>query len=97
MGRQYRENGARRIYIYIYIYAGYNQMRPYVECSPNQSKKNYSFMTFPSSNLQNFEDSGIVLAVYVSQFQEYCSSALTAQAHKIVITTVCVDNCFCYT
>ena len=60
-------------------------------------KKDYSFSTFPSSNLQNFEDSGIVLAVYVSQFQEYCSWALTAQAHKMVITTVCVDNCFCYT
>ena len=70
-------------------------MRAFVECSPNQSK-NYTLSTLPSSNLRNFEDSGIVLAVSVSQF---CSSALTAQAYKMVITTVCVqiDNCFCNT
>ena len=32
---QYGENGARN------IYSNYNQMRAYVECSPNQSKKLY--------------------------------------------------------
>ena len=61
MDYQYRENGARN------IYSNYNQMRAYVECSPNQSK-NSTLSTFPSSNCRNFEDSGIVLAVSVSQF-----------------------------
>ena len=65
------------------------------------NQKNYTFSTLPSSNRRNFEDPGIVLAVSVSQFNltEYCSSALTAQACKMVITTVCVqtDNCFCNT
>ena len=35
MDYQYWENGARN------IYSNYNQMRAYVECSPNQSKKLY--------------------------------------------------------
>ena len=35
MDRQYREKNARN------IYSNYNQMRAYVECSPNQSKKLY--------------------------------------------------------
>ena len=35
MDYQYRENGARN------IYSNYNQMKAYVECSPNQSKKFY--------------------------------------------------------
>ena len=65
MDYQYRGNGARN------IYSNYNQMRAYVECSPNQSKKNYTLSTFPSSNLRNFEDSGIVLTVSVSP--EYLS------------------------
>ena len=33
MDRQYRENGSRN------IYSNYNQMRAYIECSPNQLKK----------------------------------------------------------
>ena len=33
MDHQYRENGAKN------IYSNYNQMRAYVECSPNQFKK----------------------------------------------------------
>ena len=87
MDRQYRENGVRN------IYSNYNQMRAYIECSPNQSK-NYTLSTFPSTNRRNFEDSGIVLAVSVS-LAEYCISALT----EMVITTVCeqIDNCFCNT
>ena len=32
MDHQYRENGERD------IYSNYNQMRAYIECSPNQSK-----------------------------------------------------------
>ena len=52
MDYQYRENGARN------IFSNDNQMRAYVECSPNQSKK-YTLSTFPSSILRNFEDSGI--------------------------------------
>ena len=35
MDCQYRENGARNIYL------NCNQMRVYVECSPNQSEKLY--------------------------------------------------------
>ena len=35
MDHQYRENGARN------IYSDHNEMRAYVECSPNQSKKLY--------------------------------------------------------
>ena len=35
MDHQYMENGARN------IYSNYNQMRAYVEFSPNQSKKLY--------------------------------------------------------
>ena len=35
MGHQYRDNGARN------MYSNYNQMRAYVECSPNQSKNLY--------------------------------------------------------
>ena len=61
MGHQYRENGARN------IYSNYYQMRAYFECSPNQSKK-YTISTFPSSNRRNFEESGTVLNVSVSQF-----------------------------
>ena len=35
----------------------------------------------------------------ISILPEYCSSALTAQANKMVITTACVqiDNCLCNT
>ena len=63
MDHQYRENGASN------IYSNYNQMRAYVECSPNQSK-NCTLSTFPSINRRNFEDSRIVLAVSVSQFYQ---------------------------
>ena len=35
MDHQYRENSTRN------IHSHYNQMRAYVECSPNQSKKLY--------------------------------------------------------
>ena len=63
MDRQYRENSDEK------IYSNHNRMRAYVECSPNQSK-NYTLSTFPSSNRRNFEDSGIVLAVSVSQFYQ---------------------------
>ena len=63
MDHQYRENAARN------IYSNYNQMRAYVECFPNQ-QKNYTLSAFPSSNRRNFEDSGVVLAVSVSQFYQ---------------------------
>ena len=63
MDYQYGENGARN------TYSNYNQMRAYVECSPNQSKK-YTLPIFPSSNRRNFEDSGIMLVVSVSQFYQ---------------------------
>ena len=44
MDHQYRENGAR------YMSSNYDQMRAYVECSPNQSK-NCTLPTFQSSNI----------------------------------------------
>ena len=44
MDHQYKENGARN------MYSNYNQIRAFVECSPNKSKKNYTLSTFPSSN-----------------------------------------------
>ena len=44
-------------------------MRANVECSPNQ-QNNYTFSTFPSSNQRNFEDSGKVLVVSVSEFYQ---------------------------
>ena len=34
------------------------------------NKKNYTLSTVPSSNRRTFEDSGIVLAVSVSQFYQ---------------------------
>ena len=62
---------------------------------------NFTLSTVPSSNQRNFEDSGIVLAVSVSQFyQSIAVQLLTAQVYyEIVITTVCVqiDKCFCNT
>ena len=63
MDHQYRENGAKN------IYSNHNQMRAYVVCPKNQSKK-FTLSTFPSRNRRNFEDSGILLAVYVSQFYQ---------------------------
>ena len=63
MDHQFRENGARN------IHSNYDKMRAYVECSTNQSEK-YTLSTFPLSNRQNFEDSGIVLAVSVSPFYQ---------------------------
>ena len=63
MNHQYRGNGS------INMYSNYNQMRAYVECSPNQFK-NYTLSTFPWSNQRNFEDSGKVLAVSVSEIYQ---------------------------
>ena len=63
MDHQHGEKGTRN------IYSNYNQMRAYVECSPSQPK-NYTLLTFPSRNQRNFEDSGKVLAVSVSEFYQ---------------------------
>ena len=63
MDHQYKENGARN------TYSDRNQMRAFVECSPNQSK-NYTLSTFPSSNRRNFEDSKKVLTVSVFKFYQ---------------------------
>ena len=67
MDHQYKENGARN------IYSNYNQMRAYVECSPNQ-ERNYTLSTFPSSNRQDFNNIGKVLAT--SEFDFYQSIAV---------------------
>ena len=63
MDHQYRENSARN------IYSNYNQMRAYVEYSLNQSQKFY-LIDLPIEQSTNFEDSGIMLAVSVSQFYQ---------------------------
>ena len=93
MDHQYRKNGARNIYLN-------DQMRAYVECSPNQSKK-LCLIDLSIEQSTNTEDSGKVMAVSVSEFARVflCSSALLAHAYKMVITIVCVqiDNCFCNT
>ena len=88
MDHQHRENCARN------TYSNFNQMTAYVECSSNQSKKS-TLSTF-HGHRENFEDSGKVLVVSVSEFYE---STAVAHAYKMVITTVCVqtDNCFCNT
>ena len=72
MNHQYKGIGA------INIYSNYNQIRAYVECSPDQSK-NYTLSTFPSSNGRNFEDSGEVLtAVSVPEFHQ----SITVQLYQ---------------
>ena len=90
---QYRENSARN------IYSNYNQMRTYVECSSNQLKKLYliDLSIEQSTKLWGFRNSAGRFCISI--LPEYCSSALTAQAYKMVITTACVqiDNCFCNT
>ena len=91
MDHQYRGNGVRN------IYSNCNQMRAYVECSPNQSKKLYlvDLSIEQSMKLSVFRNSAGRFCISI--LPEYCSSALTAHSHKMVITTVCVqiDNRFC--
>ena len=89
MDHQYRKNGARN------IYSSYNQMRAYVDCSPSQSKKLYliDFSIEQSTKLWGFRDSAGRFCIKI--LPGYCSSALTAHAYKMVITTVQIDTCFC--
>ena len=94
MDHQYKENGAKC------ISSNYNQMRVYVECSSDQSK-NYTLSTFPSSNRRNFEDSGKVLAVSVSEFYQ---SSITVQLYQPTVIkwlsllyVVQTDKCLCNT
>ena len=89
MDHQYRENGARNIYL------NYNQMRAYVECSLNQSKNLY--LIDLSIEQSRIPDSAGRFCISI--LPEYCSSTLTAQAYKMVIATACVqiDICFCNT
>ena len=85
MDHQHRENGARN------IYSSYNQMTAYIKCSPNQSKKLYliDLSIEQSTKLRGFRNSAGRFCISV--LPEYCSSALTAQAYEMVITTVCVQ------
>ena len=78
MDHQYRENDARN------IYSNYNQMRAYGECSPNQSKKLYliDLSIEQSTKLQGFRNSAGRFCISI--LPEYCSSALTTQAYKMV-------------
>ena len=61
MGYQFRENGARNIY-------QTNIRRELVLNALEISQNNYTLSIFPSSDRRNFEDSGKVLAVSVSDF-----------------------------
>ena len=47
--------------------------------------------------LRGFQNSADCFCISI--LPEHCSSALTAQAYNMVVTTVCVqkDNCFCNT
>ena len=58
---QYRENGVRN------IYSNNNQMRAYVECSPNQSKKLYliDLSIEQSTKLRGFQNSAVVQRIRV--------------------------------
>ena len=69
-------------------------MIAYVECSPNQSKKVIPYRPFHRAIDETFQNSAGRFCISI--LPEYCSSALTAQAYKMVITTVFVqiDNCF---
>ena len=87
MDYQYRVNGTRN------IYSNYNQMRAYVECSPNQSKKNYTllhdFSIKPSTKFWRFRKNAGRFCIW---FYESVAvwTALPAHAIKMVITIVCV-------
>ena len=75
MDHQYRENGAE---IYIQIIIRLELMLNALHIN----QKKYTLSTFPSSNRQNFEDSGMVLAVSVCQF--YQSTAVQLQQPRLV-------------
>ena len=63
MDHQCWENGGRN------TYSNYDQIKAYVDCSPI-NQKNYTSSAFQSSNRQNFEGSGKVLAVSVSEIYQ---------------------------
>ena len=77
----------------------YNQIRTYAECSPNQSKKLYLIGLSIKQSTKLWEFPNSAGRVCISILTEYCSSALTTHAFKMIITTLCVqiDNCFCNT
>ena len=93
MGCQYRENGARN------IFSNCNHIRAYAERSPDQYKKLYPIDLSIEQLTKFWRFQNGAGRFCISFLPEYCSSALTAQAYKIVITTLCIqiDNCFCNT
>ena len=70
-------------------------------------EKNYTLLTFLSSNRQNFEDSGKVLAVSVSEFYQGIAFQLhqptlirwqsLRYVYKETTFSVILDNFFCNT
>ena len=91
MDHHYREKGAKN------IYSNYNQMRAYVECSPDQSKKLYliDLSIEQSTKLLRFwKSAGCFCILNFTKVLEFSS---TSPHFKMVITAVCVqiDNCFC--
>ena len=85
--------GARNIYL------NYNQMRAYVEYSPNQPKKKLFFRPFHRAIDETLKIPEKCWPFLYQNLLECYSSDLSAHADKMVITTVCVqiDNCFCKT
>ena len=67
----------------------YNQMRAYVECSPNQFKKLYLIIDLSieqSTKLLRFLESADHFCFW--NLAEYCILALPTHAYKKVITSV---------
>ena len=80
MDHHCREKGARN------IYSNYNQMRAYVECSPDQSKKIIPYPPFHRAideTLKILEKCQPFLCLH---FTKVLDSGLPAHAYKMVIT-----------
>ena len=72
MDHHYREKGARAIYSY------YNQMRAYVECSPDQSKKIIPYRPFHRAvdeTLKILEKCWPFLYLYFTKVLEFSSTS----------------------
>ena len=74
------ENGERN------LYSNYNQMRAYVECSPNQSKKKLHLIDLSieqSKKLWRLRKSVGRFCIWI--LPDYCIAALPAYAYKMVM------------
>ena len=69
--------------------SNYNQIRTYVESSPNQSKKVVPYRPFHQTIDETLKIPEMCWPSLCLNFAECSSSALSAHAYKMVITTVC--------